>query len=258
MVVKVARRGFTARVQLEFLFRSTAPEEPHPEARPAGRLPVPLLLLRHPRARRYILRLTPDGTARVTIPRGGSAAEARQFAERHLGWIERQWQKRAAEAARPRTWTAGGTVLFRGERFVLTTSGDGTAGRVAFADQMVPVVNTGGDLRPAIEAHLWQLAARELPVRVAELAGSQGLRVRRVTVRNQRSRWGSCSRRGTVSLNWRLIQTPAFVGDYLIWHELTHLRELNHSRHFWRELARVCPPYREAERWLKQHRDLLD
>ena len=78
-----------------------------------------------------------------------------------------------------------------------------------------------------------------------------------MTVRNQRSRWGSCSRRGTISLNWRLIQAPVFVRDYLILHELAHLKEMNHSRRFWREVARLCPDFAQAERWLKEHASLL-
>jgi predicted metal-dependent hydrolase len=92
---------------------------------------------------------------------------------------------------------------------------------------------------------------------VLELAARHGLTVRRITVRSQKSRWGSCSRRGTISLNWRLVQAPGFVRDYLVLHELAHLREMNHSRRFWGEVARLCPDYREAERWLKQHSILL-
>jgi Protein of unknown function DUF45 len=88
------------------------------------------------------------------------------------------------------------------------------------------------DLRPAIERHLWRLAAKELLPRVLEYAALHQLPVRRITVRNQRSRWGSASRRGTISLNWRLIQTPAFVRDYLVLHELMHLRHMNHSARF--------------------------
>jgi predicted metal-dependent hydrolase len=96
-----------------------------------------------------------------------------------------------------------------------------------------------------------------LTARVLELAVANGLRVGRVSVRNQKSRWGSCSRRGTISVNWRLIQTPVFVRDYIILHELAHLRQLNHSKKFWQEVERMCPDYREAERWLKAHRDVL-
>jgi predicted metal-dependent hydrolase len=92
---------------------------------------------------------------------------------------------------------------------------------------------------------------------VVAQAGQHQLQVNRITVRNQRSRWGSCSRRGTISLNWRLIQTPVFVQDYIILHELMHLREMNHSARYWREVANVCPDYPVAERWLKRHAALL-
>jgi len=108
-----------------------------------------------------------------------------------------------------------------------------------------------------VERHLRRLAARELPVRVAELAAPHQLAVQKVTVRNQRGRWGSCSRRGSISLNWRLIQFPLAVRDYIIFHELAHLREMNHSDRFWLEVERMCPAYREAERWLKLHRHSL-
>ena len=104
---------------------------------------------------------------------------------------------------------------------------------------------------------MWKLAAKELPPRVLEHAVAHQLPVRRIAVRNQRSRWGSRSRHGTISLNWRLIQAPPFVRDYLILHELAHLREMNHSARFWREVERVCPSYETAERWLKQHSSMF-
>jgi len=82
--------------------------------------------------------------------------------------------------------------------------------------------------------------------------------VRHVTVRNQRSRWGSCSASGTISLNWRLVQTPESVRDYIIYHELVHLRyEMNHSGRFWARVAEVCPWWQEAEYWLKRNGSLL-
>ena len=96
-----------------------------------------------------------------------------------------------------------------------------------------------------------------MPPRVLELAALHQLRVQRVTVRNQRSRWGSCSRRGTISLNWRLVQAPEFVRDYIVLHELAHLREMNHSSRFWSEVARLCPNFEEAEKWLKENAGLL-
>jgi hypothetical protein len=101
------------------------------------------------------------------------------------------------------------------------------------------------------------MARIELPARAWELAAVTGADLKRVTVRNQRSRWGSCSAAGTVSLNWRLIRTPEFVRDYIICHELMHLREMNHSNRFWTRVEEVCPGWREAERWIKRNGSLV-
>jgi predicted metal-dependent hydrolase len=104
---------------------------------------------------------------------------------------------------------------------------------------------------PARTAELRRQADAELPARLRELAAQHGFALTGVRVRDQRTRWGSCSRRGGISLNWRLIQMPAHVRDYILLHELAHLRHLNHSRQFWKLVASICPWYREAHRWLK-------
>jgi predicted metal-dependent hydrolase len=101
------------------------------------------------------------------------------------------------------------------------------------------------------------LARLELPPRTRELASLHQLTVKAVHVRNQRSRWGSCSGRKTISLNWRLIQLPPEISDYIILHELAHLTFLNHSERFWAEVARLCPDYSAAEHWLKTHGERL-
>ena len=90
--------------------------------------------------------------------------------------------------------------------------------------------------------------------RLRELAQQHGLdgRLRSVSIRNQKTRWGSCSPRGLICLNWRLMQVPESVRDYILLHELAHLRHLNHSRSFWNEVERLCPAYKEAEAWLKR------
>jgi predicted metal-dependent hydrolase len=218
---------------------------------------LPLLMVRNPRARRYLLRLRSDGTARVTIPRGGSTAVARQFVERHAAWLERELQRLQTQPRKPAAWTIGMQILLRGNAVRIEAGFNSETKTVRFGGEAVRVPDPVADLRPAIEGHLRRLATRELPPRVLELAARHGLTVRRVTVRSQKSRWGSCSRRGTISLNWRLIQTPAFVSDYICLHELMHLRQMNHSPGFWREMERVCPDYRMARHWLKEHSGLL-
>ncbi len=102
-------------------------------------------------------------------------------------------------------------------------------------------------------ATLLRRARLELVPRVGELAHVHGLRVARVSVRRQRSRWGSCSRQGVISLNARLVFAPSFVRDYVILHELMHLREMNHSARFWALVDAACPDRAEAEAWLKRH-----
>jgi predicted metal-dependent hydrolase len=100
---------------------------------------------------------------------------------------------------------------------------------------------------------LRQQARRELPARLLELAARHGLAVTRVSVRNQRSRWGSCGRDGHICLNWRLVVMPPSVRDYVLVHELMHLRRMDHSPAYWRLVADACPDYCTARDWLRRH-----
>jgi predicted metal-dependent hydrolase len=163
------------------------------------------MVVRHRRARRYILRVLPDGTLRVTLPRWGVKREALAFVEANRAWIER-------------------------ERAVLRR-------RTLVDDER--------------ERLLRARARRELPAQLLTLAKAHGVAVRRVSIRNQRSRWGACSPAGTITLNWRLILTPDQVREYVMLHELMHRREMNHSKWFWRLVAACCPRHGEARRWLR-------
>ena len=98
---------------------------------------------------------------------------------------------------------------------------------------------------------LRERARRELPARLLEMAAERGMAVGRVSIRNQRTRWGSCGRDGHISLNWRLVLMPPAVRDYVLIHELMHLRRLDHSPAYWRLVAEACPGYREARQWLR-------
>jgi hypothetical protein len=241
-------------VILDRIFKLKQPLEPTTDALLVGSRAVPLLMVHHPRARRYLLRLRPDGTARVTIPRNGSIRGARDFASRNVGWLEQQFQRLASRPKIPDTWNLGMEILFRGELVRIEPDADGS---IRFSNERMNVSDAHGNLRPAVQSHLRKLASIELPPRVMELAALHRVNVSLVTVRNQKTRWGSCSRRGTISLNWRLIQTPGFVCDYIILHELTHRRQMNHSEKFWLEVEHLFPDYLQAERWLKQQANLL-
>ena len=172
--------------------------------------------IRHPRARRYVIRVRPDGSVRVTVPRWGSRRHAELFAEQQRPWIERQRAQVRATGTPLLSYTAEAVRELRRQ------------------------------------------AARELPAHLLRLATHHGLRVSRVSVRNQRSRWGSCSPSGHICLNWRLVLMPDVVREYVLIHELMHLRRLDHSRHFWRLVAHACPGYERARQWLRENRHLLD
>jgi predicted metal-dependent hydrolase len=217
-----------------------------------------IIFQRSHRARHYRLVLRRDGTAVATIPARGSEREAQRFVERHRDWLKRA---REREARRPRSagvWTPGTRVLWRGELTEIRVAAAGERPQVCLGADIFRVPGFDGDLRAVLESHFARRAKIELPARTWELAALSGTEVRHVTVRNQRSRWGSCSASGTISLNWRLVQTPESVRDYIIYHELVHLRhEMNHSDRFWARVAEACPWWREAELWLKRNGSLL-
>lgn len=239
---------------------------------PAAPEPAPaadVIYERSARARNYRLTLKKDGMAVAIIPLRGNERAARAFVEEHREWLERA---RARLRQRPRlaeVWTPGTRVLWRGELTEIRVAVEDlpapsgiagqTAGRpaVCLGADVFRVPGLACDLRPTLEAQFARRARIELPGRTWELAATVGVEVTSVTVRNQRTRWGSCSAVGTISLNWRLVQTPDFVRDYIIHHELMHLREMNHSARFWARVEEVFPNWREAERWLKRNGSLL-
>jgi predicted metal-dependent hydrolase len=204
-------------------------------------------------ARSYRLSLRKDGVAVATIPVRGSMREAERFVERNQEWLERA---RARQLRRPRAaeiWTVGTSVLWRGHFAGIRPAASGERPSVSLGADVFRVPRLEGDLRPVLEARFVRLAKVELPARAWELAAQTRMNVTRVSVRDQRSRWGSCTAAGAISLNWRLILTPELVRDYIIHHELMHLKEMNHSARFWACVEEVFPGWREAEAWIKRN-----
>lgn len=128
---------------------------------------------------------------------------------------------------------------------------------IRFGDETV-VARRGETVKAAVCRRMREIASRELKARLAAFAARFQLVVRRVTIRGQHTRWGSCSPEGAIALNWRLVQMPDSVRDYILLHELMHLQERNHSRRFWTLVERVCPGHQAARRWLKAHEGELD
>jgi predicted metal-dependent hydrolase len=241
-------------VQLRLPWSRSRPESrgPSPRLNPpvhtasVGGVELPVTIARHPRARRYVLRMAADGTLRLTVPRGASVKGGLSFVARQQSWIEKERARRAAQSAE---WSASTVFWWRGVRVSPAIGTDG----VGIGPDQLPIGSPAASPRRAFEPWAREMATRELEPRCRALAAACGEPVRAVHIRNQRSRWGSCSPRRVIALNWRLIQTPPSVADYVMFHELMHLRQPNHSRRFWREVESVCPGWREAERWLRRH-----
>jgi predicted metal-dependent hydrolase len=244
-------------VQLQFLFREGKAPRTLSDVLTVDDRQIPIVYVRHRRAKHYILRLRDDGAVRLTVPWYGSRKEALKFANTRLDWITEQLNKPAEESSHPTEWNDGTPILFRGKMTPLSITTSASAIRVSFADQGFSARGKNVDVRAAVQTYLWELARPELTHRTHELAVQRRLEVRRVTVRNQRARWGSCSAKKSISLNWRLIMTPEFVRDYVIIHELMHLKQLNHSKKYWGLVEDACPDYRKAETWLKENAGIL-
>jgi predicted metal-dependent hydrolase len=211
------------------------------------------------RARRLSVRVYSDARVEVVVPPRARASEVEQFVAAHREWIEGRravaLRNRPAPEAFPpetisfaatgETWRlhlAGG----RGPmRIAGTASGGGGALRVTGA--MKPE-----RLRVLLRSWVMRAARARLEPRVARLAESMGIGFKRISVRRQRSRWGSCSVRGTISLNACLLFQRPEVVDYLIVHELTHVRHMNHSVRFWKAVEMSCPEWRPLDRELVQ------
>ena len=215
--------------------------------------PGPVVFVRHRRARRYILRVLPNGTIRVTLPRWGAKRDARAFLESSRQWIAQQQLTRRPKPAQM-GWGTGTRILIHGREATIIV--DRQRGMVSVwqdgseIGEMTAATDT--NVRQLVERWLRKRAQAELPPQLLGLAATHGVTVPRVSIRNQRSRWGACSPTGTITLNWRLIQLPPFVREYVLIHELMHRREMNHSRRFWRLVTPLCPRHAEARRWLRQ------
>jgi hypothetical protein len=211
-------------------------------------------LRRHRQARRYTLRIQAATREVVlTIPPRGTLKEAREFAQKHGGWIAARLG-RLPEAA---PFAHGVVVPLRGvpHRIAHRRGARGTVWTETDAggEQLLCVAGNAPHLDRRIGDFLRREARRDLEAASLRHAGDLGVAIKRVIVRDQSSRWGSCSTTGLLSFSWRLILAPSLVLDYLAAHEVAHLVEMNHSPRFWRLVQRLCPGHERAKVWLDVH-----
>ena len=214
----------------------------------------PVQLRRHRQARRYTLRI--QATTRevvLTIPPRGTVKEASAFAQKHGGWVAARLG-RLPEAA---PFTDGALLPLRGvpHRIAHRRGARGTVWTEVGGDgdPLLCVAGQAPHLGRRIGDFLRREAKRDLEAATSRYAEALGLSFKRITVRDQSSRWGSCSTNGLLSFSWRLILAPSQVLDYLAAHEVAHLLEMNHSPRFWRLVQRICPHHQTARAWLDAH-----
>lgn len=210
-----------------------------------GNPEISLNLRRNARARRMTLRVSQvDGSVTLTIPRGVSDTAALAFAAEKQDWLRGHLSKRSDDLlVGPGMTLEVGSVPMRIEH--------GAASRLSVTDGAILLPEPVEKGRRHLQAWLKEQARRELSAASDRYALALGRRYTRLTLRDTRSRWGSCSSAGALMYSWRLILAPRFVMDYVAAHEVAHLEEMNHSKAFWDVVHRLYGPHRDARAWLR-------
>lgn len=196
------------------------------------------------RARRLSLRVSNlDGRVTLTMPTGMSLRVAQDFAERKAKWISRAVERRPC----PMLVDVGSEIPVEGRPRMIVAGSESTA-RLADGAIEAPA----GSVAPAVMTLLKELARQRLVTAAERHSRAVGKEFRRLTLKDTRSRWGSCSAEGNLMFSWRLILAPPCVLDYVAAHEVAHLRHMDHSRAFWSLVRRVCPGYQAPRSWLRR------
>lgn len=209
------------------------------------------------RTRRLRMVVRAGRSIELTVPRRTSTRALRQFVEENSVWLGEKIA--AARARQPLLGLAqAGTVWLAGERLAIVR-GSGTSSVANRHGATVRISGPPDQIAGAIDRWYRREARERLETAVAGESARLGIPYERVSIRDQRTRWGSCSTRGTLSFSWRLVLSPPEVLEYVVTHELLHVRQPNHSRAFWALLDLHRPGWREEAAWLRRHgHELLD
>lgn len=209
-------------------------------------------------AKRMTLRVSSaTGQTTLTLPPRTQWRKAQSFIHSHSGWIEAKLAKLPDNIP----FEEGALIPVRGSLYRIYCSGT-LRGLTSLSmnetgEPIMSVPGSSGSLSRRVKDYLKQQASIDLGEAVAHYTKSIGIPAKKITLRDTRSRWGSCSAQGHLNFSWRLILAPAFVLDYLAAHEVAHLKEMNHSKKFWDIVYKICPHTDKAEAWLKRHGSTL-
>jgi predicted metal-dependent hydrolase len=209
--------------------------------------PLDYSIRRSPRARRVRVAVDPQRGVEVVLPQRAPLREAERAVVELRPWIDRRL--REAQAARDAVAARGGTVPYLGTDLRLVPQPGRTRVHRRGDELLVPA----GDASEALERWYRRMAREEIAPRLDDAVAALGTRYTALTIRNQKTRWGSCSSTGAMSFNWRLLLAPEEVLDYVVWHEACHLLMMDHSPRFWALVERHVPGYRAPKRWLRRH-----
>lgn len=229
---------------------------------------IPLRTRKSVRARHLRLQVDSEGKFTLVIPRFTGRQTIDVFLKNNQKWIEKQWKKiKEQEELHPKPkYQNGDTFYYFGEALTL---------EVKPSDRKRPTIKIRGDkmfitlyrtisreegeraVKKTIEKFYRKKAEEIIHDRLRHFNKYYGFRYRRVTLRKQKSRWGSCSAAKNLNFNWRLIMAPIGVIDYVVVHELCHLKEMNHSRRFWALVEEIIPRHPKAKKWLRDFHYLL-
>lgn len=214
-------------------------------------LEIPVRIQVNPRARRIILRLDEKRRQAVAIaPSRRLAPEALRFARERLDWAA----VRLRELPRQILLRDGSVFRLRGQDCLISLEGPGRRARLLEGDpQRLCLPGDAGTVGRRAERYLKAAAKETLTEAVERHCAMLGVSVRQISVRDTRSRWGSCTSDGKLAFSWRLIMAPPEVLDYVAAHECAHLLEMNHSSRFWAHVARCRPGWKTERAWLRAH-----
>jgi predicted metal-dependent hydrolase len=221
---------------------------------------APIEVRRHPAARRLTLRVSKTKRAvLVTVPEQCRMEEASRFVESNLDWV----RERLGCVPEPVPFEDGARIPLRGRLHVVSFTGSArarTGARSVVEVVTVPgvmprlVVSGRSEHGPRrLKDWLLEQARMDLDTCVSRHSKALGVKARSISLRDQTSRWGSCTAGGLLSFSWRLVMAPTLVLDYVAAHEVAHLLEMNHGPRFWKHVARCMPRVEDAKRWLRSH-----
>lgn len=210
-------------------------------------------------SRKWSLQIEPSGTAKLTCPKGASLHSLNKWLKEMEPWLKKQFSKVQEYQKKfpPKQFVNGESFEFLGKSYLLEKQwAEITRAQFTPDQRLLVQLNLQSrmrDVKKLVHDCYLREARGRIPSQIERWSNKMGLYPRDLSLRNQKTRWGSCSARGHISINWRLIAAPQQIIDYVIIHELAHLKHPNHSLQFWTLVEQFAPEWRKDRDWLREN-----